>query len=70
MPRIRKIRKGSRPNSSPSRRHTAATCLHGLDRVGVDVPLWVFHTEMLELVGPLGKAWRGPEVLEVSHVLR
>ena len=41
-----------------------------MDRVGVDVPLWVSHTEMLELVGPLGKARRGPEVPEVSHVFR
>ena len=36
MPLIRKIRKGSRSNSSPSNRYTAATCLHGLDQSGHD----------------------------------
>ena len=35
-----------------------------MERAGVDVPLWVSHAEMLERVGPLGKAWRDPEELE------
>ena len=30
----------------------------------VDVPLWVSYRELLEKVGPLGKAWRSPDVLE------
>ena len=38
-----------------------------MDRAGVDVPLWVSHTEMLERVGPLGKAWRDPDALELSY---
>ena len=37
-----------------------------MDRTGVDVPLWVSHRELLERVGPLGNAWRSPEVLEPS----
>ena len=35
-----------------------------MDRAGVDVPLWVSHAEILERVGPLGKAWRSPDHLE------
>ena len=35
-----------------------------MDRAEVDVPLWVSHTSILEKVGPLGKAWREPDVLE------
>ena len=35
-----------------------------MERAGVNVPLWVSYQELLEKVGPLGKAWRNPEVLE------
>ena len=35
-----------------------------MERAGVNVPLWVSYRELLERVGPLGKAWRSPEVLE------
>ncbi len=35
-----------------------------MDCTGAEVPLWVSHVELLERVGPLGKAWRSPEVLE------
>ena len=33
-------------------------------RTGVEVPLWVSHRERMEVAGPLGQAWRSPEVLE------
>ena len=32
-------------------------------RTGVQLPLWVSHTEALNQVGPLGPAWRNPDVL-------
>ena len=35
-----------------------------MERTGVNVPLWVSYRGMLEKVGPLGAAWRSPEVLE------
>lgn len=38
-----------------------------MTRAGVNVPLWVSHRELLEDVGPLGKAWRNPDVLEPSR---
>ena len=38
-----------------------------MERTGVKLPLWVSHREMLEKVGPLGKAWRNPDVLEPSR---
>ena len=41
-----------------------------MDRAGVEVPLWVSHTGLLERVGPLGRAWRDPDTLEPSHVFR
>ena len=37
-----------------------------MERAGVDVPLWVSYRELLEGVGPLGLAWRSPDVLEPS----
>ena len=37
-----------------------------MDRFGVDLPLWVSHTAILERVGPLGKAWRDPDALELE----
>ena len=37
-----------------------------MDRAGVDLPLWVSHTAILERVGPLGKAWRDPDALELE----
>ena len=36
-------------------------------RTRVDLPLWVSHREMLERVGPLGKAWRSPDVLVPAY---
>ena len=41
-----------------------------LQRTGVDLPLWVSHRERLERFGPLGKAWRNPDVLEPVGVFR
>ncbi len=41
-----------------------------MERSGVDVPLWISHTGLLEKVGPLGKAWRSPDVLEPSCAFR
>ena len=38
-----------------------------LERTRVDVPLWVSHRELVEDVGPLGKAWRNPDVLEPGY---
>ncbi|MDE2778826.1 MAG: helix-turn-helix domain-containing protein [Chloroflexota bacterium] len=38
-----------------------------LERSRVDVPLWVSHRELVEDVGPLGKAWRNPDVLEPDY---
>ena len=38
-----------------------------MERAGVDVPLWISHAGLLEEVGPLGKAWRSPDVLEPSR---
>ena len=38
-----------------------------MERTGVKLPLWVSYREMLEKVGPLGKAWRNPDVLEPSR---
>ena len=38
-----------------------------MERARVGVPLWVSHRERLERVGPLGKAWRNPDVMEPSH---
>ena len=35
-----------------------------MGRMGVEVPLWVSHKAVLEKVGPLGKAWRNPDVME------
>ena len=35
-------------------------------RTRIDLPLWVSHREVLEMEGPLGKAWRSPEVLEAT----
>ena len=36
-------------------------------RTRVDLPLWVSHKEALEKEGPLGKAWRSPDVLEATY---
>ena len=38
-----------------------------MERARVEVPLWVSYRELLEKVGPLGRAWRNPEVLEPSY---
>ena len=38
-----------------------------MERAGVDPPLWISHTGLLEKAGPLGKAWRSPDVLEPSR---
>lgn len=38
-----------------------------MTRTGVDVPLWVSHTERLEQEGPLGKAWRNADKFEPAH---
>ena len=38
-----------------------------MEHARVKVPLWVSYQKLLDKVGPLGKAWRSPEVLETSH---
>ncbi len=38
-----------------------------MERTGVGLPLWMSHRERLERVGPLGAAWRTPDVLEPSR---
>ncbi len=38
-----------------------------MERSGVDLPLWISHTGLLENVGPLGPAWRSPDVVEPSR---
>ena len=40
-----------------------------MERTGVSLPLWASYRERLEKVGPLGLAWRNPNVLEPSCVL-
>ena len=40
-----------------------------MERTGVKLPLWASYRERLEKVGPLGLAWRNPNVLEPSCVL-
>ena len=42
--------------------------LREMERAKVGVPLWVSHREMLERVGPLGKAWRSPDALEPVRI--
>ena len=41
-----------------------------MERAKVNVPLWVSYEELLKKVGPLGKAWRSPEVLEPTCAFR
>ena len=41
-----------------------------MERARVNVLLWVSYREILERVGPLGKAWRNPDVLEPSYAFR
>ncbi len=36
-------------------------------RTRIDLPLWVSHREVLEEEGPLGRAWRSPDVLEATY---
>ena len=36
-------------------------------KAGVELPLWVSHRRALEKVGPLGRAWRAPDVLKPTH---
>ena len=39
-----------------------------MERTRVSLPLWASHRERMERVGPLGAAWRNPDVLEPSRV--
>ena len=41
-----------------------------MDRARVRVPLWVSHKNLLERMGPLGRAWRTPDGLELSHAFQ
>ena len=38
-----------------------------MEQAGVNLPLWISHTELLEKVGPLGAAWRSVDLLEPSR---
>ncbi len=38
-----------------------------IERASMKLPLWASHRERLEKVGPLGKAWRNPDVMEPSR---
>ena len=40
---------------------------HETARAMVTLPLWVSSREVLEKSGPLGKAWRTPDLLELSY---
>ncbi len=39
-----------------------------MERTGASLPLWVSFRERVEKVGPLGVAWRNPDVLEPRRV--
>ena len=39
-----------------------------MERFGVKLLLWASHRETLEKAGPLGKAWRSPDVLEPTRI--
>ena len=39
-----------------------------MERLKVRLPLWVSYRGALEKVGPLGKAWRSPDVLEPVRI--
>ena len=41
-----------------------------MEHARVNVPLKVSHRELLERAGPLGPAWRSPDVLDPSHAFR
>ena len=41
-----------------------------MERAGVRLPLWVSHSVALENAGPLGKAWRSPDVLEPVRIFQ
>ena len=38
-----------------------------MERTGVSLPLWASYIDALEKMGPLGAAWRNPDVLEPSY---
>ncbi len=39
-----------------------------MERTRVKLPLWVSHREAIERVGPLGRVWRSPDVLEPESI--
>ena len=39
-----------------------------MEWTGVKVPLWVSHWEMVAEAGPLGRAWRNPDMPEPACV--
>ncbi len=41
----------------------------GMERTGVEVPLWVSHGAAVDALGPLGRVWRAPGDPEPAHVL-
>ncbi len=41
-----------------------------MERNGVSLPLWASYKELLERVGPLGAAWRSPDVLKPACAFR
>ena len=41
-----------------------------MKKAGVELPLWVSYKELVEKVGPLGRAWRSPETLTPTHAFR
>ena len=40
-----------------------------MDRAGASLPLWVSHSAVIDVLGPLGRAWRSPGDWEPAHVL-
>ncbi len=40
-----------------------------MERAKAQVPLWASCREVLEKIGPPGRAWRSPEVLEPSYAI-
>ena len=41
-----------------------------MERASVRLPLWVSHSVALESAGPLGEAWRSPDVLEPVSIFQ
>ena len=67
---------GARPNvlvvfdDDIAQTHFLRVAREEMARTGVTVPLLVSHRRLIELEGPLGRAWLTPRVLEPAHAFR